>query len=345
MNSKKKKCLIFICALIGSIILLDFMLAQPSMRKIVFKEIHEGDYPIIVVGQSHAETAIDPYVLSDNEENKQAYNLARRLTSLNNMYYVIKEANRDGNVEKVYMEIDEAYWHKNTGTIKRGTDSNLLYSLSWRYKPEYFMREILDQNYNNAIFNYNMDIKSIIRIPGNVKVKLDKRYINRESEAVELINKTLHMGKSYEYKGRGFRAGFSKSGIVYDELRNFKGSKIKQEQKDKFEEICDYCKDNDIELVCFISALPKYRIVNENHDAVNEYFDKLCADNGVKFYDFNYAKSEYLGRTNADYVDIDGHMMGDLARRQTELLKMVDSSENPDEYFYDTYDEVIASFE
>lgn len=343
MKSKKKIGIIFICALIVSIFLLGFMLTQPSMRRIVFHEVHEGDYPIIVVGQSHAETAIDPFILSENEEGKQAFNLARRWTSLNNMYYVIKEADIDHKVEKVYMEIDEAYWHKNTGTIKRGRDSNLIYNLSWELKPEYFFNELIHQNFINAFFDYNITPDAIAKVPGNVKVKLSKLYRDKDPEAVEFINKTLHMGKSYDYIGRGYRYGFAKSGLAYDEFRDFKGSKIGDEQKAVFKKICDYCEDNDIELVCFVSALPPYRLANENHDVVNKYFTELCDENGVEFLDFNYAKAEYLGRTDKDYVDLDGHMMGPLAEKQSRLINAIEESDNHDEFFYDTYEEVLEN--
>lgn len=76
-------------------------------------------------------------------------------------------------------------------------------------------------------------------------------------------------------------------------------------------------------------------------DDVHEYFIKLCDKYGVPFYDLNYLKSEYLSRTDDDYVDIDGHMMGELADKQSVVLSRLLLDNNKSRYFYDDYDEVL----
>ena len=99
---------------------------------------------------------------------------------------------------------------------------------------------------------------------------------------------------------------------------------------------------DDIELVCVQSALPPYRLQNENMDDAHEYFAELCGEYDVPFYDFNYLKDEYLSRTDDDYVDLDGHMMGELADRQSAVLGQILIAENKKEFFYDNYDDVLS---
>jgi len=89
------------------------------------------------------------------------------------------------------------------------------------------------------------------------------------------------------------------------------------------------------------SALPPYRLQNENMDEVHEYFTELCSEYQVPFYDLNYLKDEYLSRTDDDYVDLDGHMMGELADRQSAVLGQILISENKEAFFYDNYDDVL----
>lgn len=117
--------------------------------------------------------------------------------------------------------------------------------------------------------------------------------------------------------------------------------KIKGENLEAFENIVDYCEKNNIELICVQSALPPSRLKNENMDDVHEYFIKLCDKYGVPFYYLNYLKSEYLSRTDDDYVDIDGHMMGELADKQSVVLSRLLLDNNKSLYFYDDYNEVL----
>ena len=116
---------------------------------------------------------------------------------------------------------------------------------------------------------------------------------------------------------------------------------IKSENLEAFRKIVVYCKDNDIELICVQSALPPYRLQNENMDEVHDYFIELCGKYDVPFYDLNYLKKEYLSRTDDDYVDLDGHMMGTLADRQSAVLGQILISENKDAFFYDNYSDVL----
>ena len=67
----------------------------------------------------------------------------------------------------------------------------------------------------------------------------------------------------------------------------------------------------------------------------------MCGEYNVPFYDLNYLKDEYLSRTDDDYVDLDGHMMGKLAERQSMVLGQILISDNKEVFFYDNFEDVM----
>lgn len=167
-----------------------------------------------------------------------------------------------------------------------------------------------------------------------------KAYLLGNESSIQNTYSIIGVAGNFEYKGRGFRYGLKKSGIEWPSW-DFDEDSIKEENVEAFKKIAKYCRDNDIELICVQSALPPYRLQNENMDAVHEYFMELCSEYQVPFYDLNYMKDEYLSRTDDDYVDLDGHMMGELADRQSAVLGQILISENKEAFFYDNYDDVL----
>lgn len=328
----------FIIVNIIVVVLLTFMLAQPSVLKILLKEAKSEEGNTLIIGESHGETSYDPYVMSDVIGN-QVFNLSRRMMPVVNLSYIMEEANANGQYKTMILDLDPSYWdddHK--GTF--GFDTNLLFRLTGSRWIDYVKDILLKDNYNNTFADYNFNAVMVKRIPRNLKCKLNMAYMTGNESSVQSSYSIIDAGGSFEYKGRGFCYGLKKSGIECPSW-NFDENKIKQENVDAFKKIVKYCKDNDIELVCVQSALPPYRLQNENMDEVHDYFSTLCSEYQVPFYDLNYLKDEYLLRTDDDYVDLDGHMMGELADRQSAVLGQILISENKEAFFYDNYDDVL----
>ena len=320
------------------VVSLTFMLAQPSVLKILLKEAKNAECDTLIIGESHGETSYDPYVMSGVTGN-QVFNLSRRLMPVANLSYLMEEANANGQYKRVILELDPSYWdddHK--GTF--GSDTSLLFRLTGSRWIDYVKNILVKDNYNDTFADYNVDVAMVKRIPKNLKCKLNKAYLRGDESSIQNTYSIIGVAGNFEYKGRGFRYGLRKSGIEWPRW-DFDENSIKEENVETFKKIVKYCKDNDIELVCVQSALPLYRLQNENMDDVHEYFAELCGEYGVPFYDLNYLKDEYLSRTDDDYVDLDGHMMGELADRQSVVLGQIFNSENKKEFFYDNYDDVL----
>lgn len=320
------------------VVSLIFMLAQPSVLKILLKEAKNEKCNTLIIGESHGETSYAPYVMSD-VTGEQVFNLSRRLMPVVNLSYIMEEANANGQYKRVILDLDPSYWDEDhKGTF--GSDTNLLFRLTGSRWFDYVKNVLAKDNYNDTFADYNFKASTIKKIPMNIKCKINKAYWKCDDTFVESIYFTTGVADNFKYKGRGFRYGLKKSGIEWPSW-DFNESNIKQENIEAFKKIVKYCKDNYIELVCVQSALPPYRLQNENMDKVHEYFTELCSEYQVPFYDLNYLKDEYLSRTDDDYVDLDGHMMGELADRQSAVLGQILISENKEAFFYDNYDDVL----
>lgn len=333
-----KKITGFIIINIIVIILLTFMLAQPSVLKILMKESKNQEFDTLIIGESHGETGYDPYIISDVTDS-QVFNISRRLMPVVNLSYILEEANKNDQYKRVILDLDPSYWDgDHRGEF--GSDTALLFRLTGKRQYDYIKNILIKDNYNDSFADYNVSIDTVKRIPKNLKCKLNKDYITNSEESIPNTYSIIGAVGSFEYRGRGFRYGVKKSGIEWPGWK-FEEKNIKEENLDAFKKIIKYCTDNDIELVCVQSALPPSRLQNENMDEVHEYFAELCKNNNVPFYDLNYLKDEYLSRTDDDYVDLDGHMMGKLAQKQSEILGQILISEDKEVFFYDNYEDVL----
>lgn len=333
-----KKFTGFIIANLLVIVSLTFMLTQPSVLKILMKEAKSGEFDTLIIGESHGESSHDPYLMSD-VAGYQVFNLARRSMPMVNLSYIMEEANANGQYKRVILDLDPSYWDEDhKGTF--GSDTNLLFQLTGIRWFDYMKNILMEDNYNNTLADYHLNAKTIKQIPQNLRYKLNKAYLIGEESSVQNIYSIIGVANNYEYKGRGFRYGMKKSGVEWPRW-DFNENNIKAENIEAFKKIVKYCKDNDIELVCVQSALPPYRLKNENMDKVHEYFTELCGEYNVPFYDLNYLKDEYLSRTDDDYVDLDGHMMGKLAERQSMVLGQILISDNKEVFFYDNFEDVL----
>ena len=332
-----KKTFIFVLLNLSLCYILNLMLTQPSTLKILFNSLNKDKYSTLIVGESHGESCINPFILS--EENNQAFNIARRLIPPTDFYYIVKEANKDLNLKQIIFEIDSGYWESER--IPKASDANLLYSLTQnKIKIEYFFDLFANKDVTD-IFDYDHTPIHIKRSLKNLKAKTTKEYMKKEESAIIETNKVLDIGKNYKYIGRGFRYGLHFDEKIKYTPKDFDKDKITQEVIESFEKLQKYCKENNIELICMISALPPYRLQKENHNEEHEYFKEFCNKYKINFYDMNYIKSEYLPRNNEDYVDIDGHMQGELANKQTNLIKEIIKSEHPEKYFEKNYEDVL----
>lgn len=135
------------------VVSLTFMLAQPSVLKILLKEAKNAECDTLIIGESHGETSYDPYVMSDVTGN-QVFNLSRRLMPVANLCYIMEEANVNGQYKRVILDLDPSYWdNDHKGTF--GSDTNLLFRLTGNRWVDYIKNILMKDNYNDTFADYN----------------------------------------------------------------------------------------------------------------------------------------------------------------------------------------------
>ena len=340
MRIFKRLCL-FLAVNLAVVGLMEFVLTDPSVVEIYLEDIHENEYDTLIIGTSHGETGFDPFMMSE-ATNSKVFNASRRLMPVIDQYYLLKTANRKGTVKTVYYELDPTYFNS-TQPIKTHDDTCMLRHAGALDRLEYAVRYLWDENYNFALFHYVFDMKTLKKVPAIVKSKLLLRSLPPD-ERIRGIYKFLNISENFDYMGRGFRYGRAKdpqADLAFEPM-SFSPDAVDPLYLEAFHDMVRYCRKEDIRLVCVISALPEKRLREENHAAAHEYFSALCDDYGVEFYDMNYLHPHLLPRTTQDYTDLDGHMMGTLAQRQTAMLIELEQSPACEAFFTEDFDALLT---
>jgi len=327
-----KRIAIFLAVNLLVCALMNFVLTDPSVVRIYLDDIHENQYDTLIIGTSHGETGFDPMMMSEAMGTK-VFNASRRLMTVPDIYYLLRAANRDHQLHTVYYELDPSYWNL-IASAKTHDDTCMLRHAPLFDRIDYAARYLFDENYNFTLFPYNFDAKTIRKAPAIVKAKLSLRGLSPDDQ-IRTIYRHLNISENFDYLGRGFRYGRSAdpAGFAQYEPFLFTEDLISDDYLDAFDRMTRYCRKEGIRLVCVASALPPQRLQQENHAQAHAYFAQLCADSGVEFYDMNALKSGLLDRGPEDYTDIDGHMMGPLAQRQTQLLIDIEQSDDKRAFF------------
>ena len=212
------------------------------------------------------------------------------------------------------------------------------------------MLEVSSRKSELALGDYPLELgdflKGILKIPRNLQARLAVRHMDDPKETFETINEILEIPTNFAYDVRGFQRGIS-----HDEnqepfrAKTFDPENFPPVNLEYFYKIVQYCKDRQIRLICYSPCFSPTRLLSENHGDEYAYFSQLTQQCQIPFYDLSYARKEYLDYTDEDFVDLEGHVMGALADRQSALLKKAADSDDPDQYFYPSYDEVMEKFE
>lgn len=259
-----------------------------------------------------------------------SYNLSRRLLSMEDMEYMVRESDYKNDVKVIVMDIDPTYWIGDTYT-NYFSDSYIYRHLNNPLnKLKYFWEKALERDFRITLCPF-MDIKTgLSELSTTIKNKLSREYWNYSINAVEMPS------DNFVYKGRGFRYAIQYMDseyipFVWDE------SQISKTAEESFINIVNYCDSKDIQLICISSPLPKERRDKENYEAAHSYFNDLSHEYQVPFLDFNYCKEEYFNITDDGFMDSDGHMMGSFADEYSnflgEILKKNIEGESVDKYF------------
>jgi len=315
------RCVIFLTGLIVIMGVIDFACVQTGYVNYILRNVcvknNKTDYDTVIIGASHARSAINPVKLDEAGASDNAFNLAIPGETVTDSYYLLMESDRHNNVKRVIYDLDYQYW---CNYAEREFEDCFIYT--WlpfsNVKLKYIADNLLTKDFRTVYskrWAYEISPSAIMN---NLKVKSSAAYRNYSMDAVEIHD----AGGPYAAKGFFYR-DMKMDSLVPSDIVAWDESGISDKVLDSFEKTVQYCKKNNIELVCVTSPITPTTSVNGYSEQAGAYFTRLCEEYGVEYYDFNLLTMDTLPRTDDDFFDEEGHMLGELADRYSDILASV----------------------
>ena len=315
------RCVIFLAGLIAIMGVIDFACVQTGYVNYILRNVcvknNKTDYDTVIIGASHARSAINPVKLDEAGASDNAFNLAIPGETVTDSYYLLMESDRHNNVKRVIYDLDYQYW---CNYAEREFEDCFIYT--WlpfsNVKLKYIADNLLTKDFRTVYskrWAYEISPSAIMN---NLKVKSSAAYRNYSMDAVEIHD----AGGPYAAKGFFYR-DMKMDSLVPSDIVAWDESGISDKVLDSFEKTVQYCKKNNIELVCVTSPITPTTSVNGYSEQAGAYFTRLCEEYGVEYYDFNLLTMDTLPRTDDDFFDEEGHMLGELADRYSDILASV----------------------
>lgn len=333
---KYLRTVLFMAVIVGMIFIMDYALVPSGYIRYIIHETNNSDtadgYDNIIVGASHARSAINPLKLDEAGASDNAFNLAIPGETVNDTYYLVMESNRNNNVKRVIYDLDYQYW---CNYEEREFEDCFIYT--WlpfsNVKLKYIANNLMTKDFRMVYSKRWAYETSPSAIMNNLKVKSGSAYRNYSMDAVEIHD----AGGPYVAKGFFYR-DMKMDSIVPSDIVAWDAEGISDKVLDSFKKTAQYCKKNNIELVCVTSPITPTTALNGYSEQAGAYFTQLCEEYGVEYYDFNLLTMDILPRTDDDFFDEEGHMLGELADRYSDILASVLLGKcDKNTAFYSTY--------
>lgn len=349
------RSLVFIIGLIAIIGVCDYCFAKTGYIHYILQHVNEDDenYNTIVLGASHARSAIDPAKI-DSQAGTVTLSMAIPSETLKDSYYVLEESCKNNDVKRVIFDIDYQYWFGPQGQ-GHFAETFIYNQFSWfsKTKWDYLIRncEFMDIRCaftKRYVYCGPTDFSAIKK---NIIQKNSEDYKTANIYSLD-IKDTDSFGP---YKGQGFFYRKNVEGEPQGEgyVQIWEGRQYADMEDYPvayFKKIKEYCDKNGIELICVTSPISPSSVKRLGLDIVHDKFEKFFDEFGVVYYDFNKARYDVLPREDTDFADKEGHMEGHFAEEYSQILgevidKHINGTLNVKDYFYDSFEELFNTTE
>lgn len=293
-----------------------FSIEPANYYRCVLHEVQsqETNYDLIVIGESHGQFAYSPDVI-EKEAGYKTYNLCRHFVNISELPYILMEADYHNSPKVVIYDIDSTYWLSNENTNYYRGEYIYPAIKNPLTKLKYIVDENLSENYRYTLCRYIIrGTDEIKKIPDNVRTKLSKNY--REDYDVTVTLTGRAMGR---YRGKGFMYSEDKDENIYNPVL-WNSDAVADSHVKSFAQMARYCNENGIILIAVTSPQPSRRVAESNYAEYHDYFENLCSEYDVIYWDYNYDSNISIEWTDDDFKDGEGHMMGEFAERYSEEL-------------------------
>lgn len=315
---------------------LDYVLCDDvsAGTRLMLHEMYEQDkIDSVFLGTSHVYKGINP-AITDAAWNENTFICGSASQNINSSYALLKEAHKSGDIDTCYLELsirkvnrDKQAWQKQTTAAFIVAD----YMKPSSDRVSYLLDAVESKDYVNAFCRARRNWKNIYSLDTMKDIVSRKR-----TDAYRNYDGTV---KNYE--GKGFFPVAEKFDRITDNgTITITDNYMSEDYLMYFQKIVNYCRENDIELICFTSPIPECTMEQiKNYDSFDAQMRDVCEEYGVPFYDFNLADPSILDLKDDDFSDWN-HLSDIGADKFTKVFADFFSGDiEEEELFYDSYSE------
>ena len=185
----------FIVGLVVLVAIFDYAFAQTGYVRYVLTYFQNSDEDIdtLVLGASHARSAIDPQKIDDvNDTN--SFSLAIPGEMVKDSYYVLQEACRSKKIKTLIFDVDYQYWME--PQAEGYFQEPFIYNqLSWSspVKWKYMAENMLNLDVRNAFTKRNVYLCTPSSVKTNISQKRSQEYKNADIYSIEVQMPMVHI--------------------------------------------------------------------------------------------------------------------------------------------------------
>lgn len=336
---------LFLLLLFGVNRLMHYLVCDDSTSytRLAFHEMHtqEENIDILFLGSSHCFRSVDTAVM-DELFAANTFNGGSALQSWDGSYAILREAGRNNDLQRVYVEMyydiaGEVYQEREGLTSVYIISDYLSPSLN---KVQYLTEACAPDYWIEGFF------------PAR---RYWSKLFSKEHVMQVIANKRTDVYKNYEYWGdpaeeeqyyaqKGYianREAVEDYGFcTKDEWERIPGDIFSEDDKRSVRRIVEYCRKHDIELAFFSVPMPYYNMLAVgNYGSYIEQMNSLLEGSGAPYYDFNLCREAYFSYDCSLFMDAD-HLNSAGAEQFDELFAQLMLGQlEEEEVFYDTYEE------
>jgi hypothetical protein len=348
------RSIIFLIGLAACFAVCDFLFAPSGYVRFILHEVNDSEskYDTIVLGASHARGTYNLQYL-DDYVGTNALNLAIPGETVEDSYYILKDACDSNPVKTVYLDVDYQYWFYEQPQAQFYTAFIYQQMRDFRVKCSYVWDNRQTLDIRNVVVKRLSWETSPSGVKQNLKTKTTSAYRNYTIEAAGVDG--VVEGADGPYVGKGFfsrkLSGYLPGGEEYvQSWVKRKDDGLDSSILEQFEKIKEYCDKKGIKLICVTAPITPTSMqllgMETVHQTLSDYFES----EGVEYYDFNMTLMKVFPRADIDYGDREGHIGGEPAEKFSQVFAafMRDLNNNTlqlSDYFYSSYDEMYKKME
>ena len=314
---------------------LDYVLSDDSKSyaRIQMHELYEQeDIDSLFLGASHVYGGLNPAV-TDEVWNQNTFSCSTSSQRINTSYALLKEADKVADIDTCYLEMSAKGVTKEVGEglldeVYRVAD---YLKPSWN-RVSYLLNAVPSEQYVNAFWRTRRNWKSIYSLS-----KMKRTISNKRTEAYknyEYATDTEH------YVGKGFIHFTAEFNNVAIGIREPIKNPVSEDYRHYFQKTVEYCRENDIKLICFGIPLCEFTMETiGNYDVYYKEAKELCEQYGVPYYDFNLANPAVLDLQDNDFRDVNHLNAAGAEKFSRVFAEFFAGKIDEEKLFYDSYEQ------